>query len=124
MTLPPDPLASLPASFCFPGRSGQLLYDALCEDVDAARLPSAFRWFYRVRPWLPTVVRQLLQKLRNRRLAVDERWYVPRRMLACLEAVGHPMASLWPGGAECAFVVTHDVETQHGVSLIAQIAEQ
>ena len=105
----------------FGGSLGEFLLEQLERDFDQARLSKVFRIFYRLRPFLPITVRQLLQKARNGKAEVPKKWYLPTELLELIEQQSPP-APIWPDNKEFAFVLTHDVETQRGVGLIEQLA--
>jgi hypothetical protein len=106
--------------------SDDVFHDALAADVRAARLPPAFRAYYRLRSFIPLRVRQLLQ--RHRRIDASPRWCYPDRFVAALaesiRAAGGRLTVIhpWPDGAQFAFVLTHDVETADGIGRVEKIA--
>ena len=105
----------------FGGSLGEFLLEQLERDFDEARLSKGFRIFYRLRPFLPIAVRQLLQKARNGKAEVPKKWYLPTDLLELIDQQSPP-DSIWPDNNEFAFVLTHDVETQRGVGLVEQLA--
>lgn len=124
-----DPTERLPARFAFDGPLGDLLLQCLQEDVRAARLSSKFKAYYRLRPWIPIGLRQVLQRGRNRQLEVDPDWYIPTQFAtqftAALQSVtpSRPVIHPWPDDYSMANVLTHDVETQEGVRLVSALAD-
>ena len=56
-------------------------------------------------------------------LPSDGQWYIPEGLNKYLETLDQPLTSPWPEDADYALVLTHDVETQLGFSLIPQLAE-
>lgn len=118
---------SVRCRFLFGEAADEVFRDSLAADVRAARLSQAFRLYYLLRSLIPLPVRQLLQ--RHRRVEASPRWYFPDDFAASLiEHVGamcegiaaiHP----WPDGADFAFVLTHDVETDDGMRNVLRIAD-
>lgn len=98
----------------------------LQRDARQANLSWKYRLYYAARPLVPLGVRHWLQQ-RNRP-PVPSDWYLPTEFVTGLaQRLGdlatpvllvHP----WPHGAEFAFVLTHDVETQAGVDRMLEIA--
>lgn len=105
----------------FGGSLGEFLLEQLKRDFDEAKLSKVFRIFYRLRPFLPIGVRQLLQKARNGKTEVPPKWYLPTKLLELIEQQSSPV-SIWPDNKEFTFVLTHDIETQRGVGLVEQLA--
>jgi peptidoglycan/xylan/chitin deacetylase (PgdA/CDA1 family) len=105
----------------------EVLDDFLLRDIQAARLSSAFRAYYRLRSLIPLPLRQLLQRFRQ--VPATERWCFPDDFVTALSkslqqsAVAVPAIHPWPNGAAFAFVPTHDVETADGMRRIASIAD-
>jgi peptidoglycan/xylan/chitin deacetylase (PgdA/CDA1 family) len=96
------------------------------DDAAGAQLSHAFRTYYRLRPWVPLAVRQLLQ--RNRPVDALPRWYLPSALFAELDAnlsEAGPITMIhpWPDGAEWSLVLTHDVETADGMRNVLRLAE-
>lgn len=127
-----DAIKALCTRFAFDGATGKLLWRHLQEDVVHARLSGRFRWYYRMRPYLPRSVRRLLQRKRNQALPVDPNWHLSKRFSMELKAtlveqfpseatatVVHP----WPAPYQHAIVLTHDVETKHGLQRIDALAK-
>lgn len=116
------------ARFPFPGDLGDLLLEFLQQDADQAKLSVKFKIYYRLRPFIPIFMRQLMQRGRNKNLEVPEDWFLPsefeRRFRAVLEqAPDVQLPHLWPDGYRMSCVLTHDVETSEGVDLIPAVAE-
>lgn len=99
----------------------------ITQDGHMARLSSAFRVYYRLRPLIPVAVRRRLQ--RSRRVEATGRWYFPDAFFALLleelaaEPAAVPIVAPWPDGSRFALTLTHDVETQAGFRSIAKVAE-
>ena len=93
----------------------------LDEDISSARFSRQFRTFYHIRSLLPIAVRQLLQRIRNRRLEPSVDWYLPTQLIERLVAL-HRLTSVWPQRAPYALVLTHDVETKAGIENIDRLA--
>lgn len=99
----------------------------LAIDMRSAQLSPLFRAYYQIRSLIPYAVRQRLQRLRH--VQSTKRWCYPDELMANLTeriaAVGDelPIIHPWPGGAEIAFVLTHDVETADGQRRVAEIAD-
>ncbi len=118
-----------PAStrFAFGGLAGEVLRDHFDRDAQQARLSKKFKLYYRLRPWIPIPLRQLMQRGRNRGMDVAEGWYLPTAFVEDFRAavkrepdrvVIHP----WPDGFQTAVVLTHDVETNVGMGLVDKLA--
>lgn len=110
------------------GAPARAFQEALRADSIAAQLSPAFRVYYRLRSFIPSPVRHLLQRCRAVRHAPD--WYLPREFHVALhDAIaktgdaGVPTIYPWPDGHRFAFVPTHDVETADGWKSIERIAE-
>ena len=113
----------LESLFVFKGELASYLERMLAFDMESAKLSNAFRWFYRVRPFLPISARQIIQKTRSRNLAPSSDWYVSKALVHALESLGEPPDSLWPNRKDYALVLTHDVETHNGFEQIPKLAE-
>ena len=92
------------------------------------QLSSKYWFYYRfLRPVMPIVFRQILQ--RRRKIETTADWYEPTEFIQsladCFESVEENTATIypWPNGCEFAFVLTHDVETSAGMRHIARIAD-
>jgi glycosyltransferase involved in cell wall biosynthesis/peptidoglycan/xylan/chitin deacetylase (PgdA/CDA1 family) len=116
-------LHNLPARFFFNGALDDLLRRSLATDMANARLSTAFRIYYRIRPFMPTGLRKLFQRNRNMRLPSESQWYFPPTLEKYFDTQEKPLESAWPKNADFALVLTHDVETQQGCSLIPQLCE-
>ena len=118
----------IPARFLFNGQIGQLLLKWLIDDAGRARLSRKFRWYYRMRPLIPIVLRQMLQKGRNGSMPVPEDWYLPVQFTAqlrrCLRETPLQQATIhpWPDQNNMACVLTHDVETGEGLKGVLRLA--
>lgn len=99
------------------------LNEAVLADIEAAKLSLMFRMFYRVRPYLPIFLRQMLQRARNSQQELPDDWFMPKLLMAELESLGEELPTLWPNQADYALVLTHDVETGQGMKLIPEIAK-
>lgn len=119
--------SSVSTGFVFPGAVGELLQDHCDRDALQARLTAKFRMYYRLRPWIPVLLRQVLQRARNRANDVEDRWYIPDDFVEDLHAaidrdrdrvVIHP----WPHAYQIASVLTHDVETSQGLQAVDRLA--
>jgi peptidoglycan/xylan/chitin deacetylase (PgdA/CDA1 family) len=124
--------------FAFPGLIGDILRSHFRRDCDAAVLSRAFRAYYYLRPWLPTVVRQVLQRQRNVSLAQSPDWYVPVQFWADLQSAcrqlketqavagvkDEPLTTIhpWPDGCRYAVCLTHDIESSQGLRRVDKIA--
>ncbi len=94
------------------------------------------RLYYMVKPALPRVVIDLLKTL-NSRLADDSfplgwpveksyprfQWEVMRQLLLITGRSSVGFRHIWPEGSKCAFVLTHDIETQDGQAFVREIAD-
>ncbi len=109
---------------------GDLLHGYFMADSANWRLSAKFQLYYRLRRWIPLVLRQRMQQSRNGRLPVGDAWYCQHDFLQAwqqaLEAeladdpalIMHP----WPSGYTHAAIVTHDVETREGVARVDRLA--
>lgn len=118
---------SLTTRFAFDGRVGEVLKDYFQRDAQQARLSKKFKLYYRLRPFVPVSMRQLMQRSRNRDIRVRQNWYLPIEFLNELrEAVqaGPDAATIhpWPDGFHMAASLTHDVETAFGVAYVDRLA--
>ncbi|MEY4568306.1 MAG: Alpha-D-kanosaminyltransferase, partial [Planctomycetota bacterium] len=98
--------------------------DKLCasvqNDIDNAQLSKAHQCFYKLRPYTPSAIRRLLQRIRNRNMEGPTSWYESPEMLQLFEQ--YQPKSIWPDQAEYSLVLTHDVETIEGMRLAPKIA--
>ena len=103
--------------------AADIALDALQQDMLAARLSWQFRLYYQLRPLIPYGLRRFLQQ--RRKVGVDKDWYIPREFFRQLSEVssGIPFRLPWPEDAKFAFVLTHDVEEQAGLSIIPRLAD-
>ena len=126
-TDPPSSPSEMPLRFAFPGRASDLMQQYFHRDAESACLSWKFRMYYRVRPWIPLPVRQLLQRSRNRSIDVANDWFLPTDFTQAFHSTAsrdpdqqviHP----WPDHNQMAVCLTHDVETQTGVGLVDRLA--
>lgn len=120
----------LPVQQLANGPIGELLNELLKDDMDSARLSRQFAAFYRLRPFIPIPIRQLLQRWRTSVVARKEGTadeskrgldvFLPERLLETL--ISLPSHSIWPDQAEFSLVLTHDVETRFGVERMDRLA--
>lgn len=102
------------------------------EDAASAQLSMKFRVYYLLRPLIPIVLRQLLQRKRNTGMDIEPEWYLPKAFIedfrksikSDLESFGdeafiHP----WPNRNRFATVLTHDVETSDGFATVDRLAK-
>jgi glycosyltransferase involved in cell wall biosynthesis/peptidoglycan/xylan/chitin deacetylase (PgdA/CDA1 family) len=101
--------------------SPQTLESSVRNDIANAKLPQSFQCYYRVRPLIPTAMRQWLQKKRNQKLGRQPEWYLPRNLAHSDHA--ETSKSFWPNSHEYSLVLTHDVESAEGMRMIPQLAE-
>lgn len=97
------------------------IHRAIENDIDNAKLSSSYQYFYRIRPLVPTSVRQWLQKRSNKKTSRELDWYFPTQLADYSASVQPP--SIWPNAADFALVLTHDVESADGMRLIPRLAE-
>ncbi len=88
-----------------------------------AKLSAKFKLYYRLRPFIPIPLRQLLQRERNQRIDVPKGWYFPSEFLnafrvAIEKSNSHEVIHPWPDEYQFSVVLTHDVETEEGVKLV------
>jgi peptidoglycan/xylan/chitin deacetylase (PgdA/CDA1 family) len=99
----------------------------LARDAEVARLSLRFRLYYLLaRPLLPLWVRQRLQG--SRRMVVSDEWCFSEAFFdeltnSLLHEPSRPLIHPWPGGADFAFVLTHDVESAEGVRHMLRVAD-
>lgn len=118
--------------FAFDGPLGDVLRAGVIEDSSHWQLSWKFRCYYLVRAWIPTALRQVLQRTRNGQLPVGDEWYCPqafwaRLMQAAAEQRSQLVLHPWPDGYQHAAVLTHDIESADGlprVDKLAQLEEQ
>ena len=113
--------------FAFDGAAGSVLRQYFDWDVAQARLSAKFKLYYKLRPFIPIPIRQMLQRGRNQGFEVPADWYLPTDFVSDFrdalasepDAVAiHP----WPDGFQMSCVLTHDVETKEGLGLVDQLA--
>lgn len=78
------------------------------------------RIYYELKPYLPWKMRMGVRRIAARRLREQRREVWPINPAAGLPPAGWPG---WPGGAEFAFVLTHDVEGPEGLAQCRALAE-
>lgn len=116
--------------FAFDGHLGEVMRSFAQADAANWKLSPKFRCYYRLRPWIPLLLRQILQKSRNRNLPVGDDWYCHQGFLAQFKAaltldrsevcsqIVHP----WPDGFQHAILLTHDIESAAGLTRIDALA--
>lgn len=109
---------------------GDVLRAYFIADSANWQLSPKFQLYYRLRRWIPLMLRQRMQQSRNKSLPVDKTWYCHHEFLRAWEqaleadlandpaCIIHP----WPSGYSHAAIVTHDVETREGVSRVDRLA--
>ena len=116
-----------PNRFAFDGAVGAVLREYSDRDVAQARLSAKFKLYYRLRPFIPIPIRQMLQRGRNQGFDLPDDWFLPSEFVSDFrdaqaaepDAVAiHP----WPDGFQMSSVLTHDVETKEGLALVDQLA--
>lgn len=114
--------------FAFDGPPGEVLAEHFHADQAGAVLSPKFRLYYKLRPCIPIVMRQWLQRGRNQSFETPSDWYLPKRFMADFRSavetspdqnVIHP----WPDDFQMAVSLTHDVETNIGFGLIDELAK-
>ncbi len=120
--------SSLEARFAFGGAVDGVLRDHYLRDAASAYLSAKFKLYYRLRPFIPIPLRQLLQRGRNQGIDVPANWYLPTEFLqdfrAAIALAPNTLAiDPWPDRYKMAGVLTHDVETSVGVSLVDKLAQ-
>jgi glycosyltransferase involved in cell wall biosynthesis/peptidoglycan/xylan/chitin deacetylase (PgdA/CDA1 family) len=90
------------------------------HDIDNAVLSKAHQYFYKLRPLIPSSMRRLLQRIRNRNIETPNAWYEVPEMIELFAS--YEAKSIWPDQAEYSLVLTHDVETLEGMRLAPKIA--
>lgn len=108
------------------GRAREVFARYLARDATAAQLSWSYRVYYLLaRPLLPLSVRQWMQG--GRHIPANERWCFPDefvdRLADELKSQTPPVIHPWPGAAEFALVLTHDVETAEGVRHMLRVAD-
>ena len=119
-------------SFAFGRSAHDVMERYFLEDAEGARLSLKFRVYYFLRPLIPIMLRQLLQRKRNTGMDIDSEWYLPKAFIedfrksihSDLDAFGdetfvHP----WPNHNRFAAVLTHDVETSDGFATVDRLAK-
>lgn len=130
----------IPTKFAFNGAVGQVLQKHLQTDFNSARLSLRFRLYYLLRSFIPTALRQHLQRTRNSALRHADDWYIQSEFIeelkaACQQDEGnsktsripnpHAESVVHPWPAHCGFAVclTHDIETAEGLKRVSKIAD-
>ncbi|MCA9263207.1 MAG: hypothetical protein KDA60_05140 [Planctomycetales bacterium] len=87
----------------------------------------AFRIYYRLRPFLPIIMRQWMQRMRGGQIDVPDDWYLPHEVQTelgrSLFGKSIPLIHPWPDGHQAAWVLTHDVETADGMKRLLNLAD-
>lgn len=120
----------LETRFAFSGRLGDLLKEHFIADASNWHLSPKFQLYYRLRRWIPLVLRQRMQQNRNRSLPVGDAWYCQhdflqawqRALEAELRDDPAPIIHPWPSGHSHAAIVTHDIESREGVARVDRLA--
>lgn len=113
----------LETQFLFDGEFASSLSQWLDDDMKGAQLSKQFELFYHVRSYLPIFARQLLQRVRNRRVSPAADWYLPPGLLEHLAGQSNLSHPVWPNNMPYSLVLTHDVETKAGVEKIDRLAK-
>lgn len=121
---------ALETHFAFSGRLGNLLEEYFTADSANWHLSPKFRLYYRLRRWIPLVLRQRMQQSRNRSLPVSDAWYCQHEFLqawqqalaAELSDDPAPVIHPWPSAYSHAAIVTHDIESREGVTRVDSLA--
>lgn len=122
-----QPNKSSSTRFAFGGTIGEVLRDHFHRDAQEARLSTKFKLYYRLRPFVPLIIRHRLQREYNQGIDAPDCWYRPSEFVADLRRaidlepdtrVIHP----WPDGFAMASVLTHDVETAEGAARVDRLA--
>ena len=121
-----DTLFSTTSFVCNDHRVVDCFRNALEKDQSDAKLSTVFRYYYRVRRFMPIFVRQILQRSRNKSFDLPNDWYIPRDFIRSLsQSIGSEPIDIvhpWPGGKQFAVVLSHDVETLQGMKNIDKMA--
>jgi peptidoglycan/xylan/chitin deacetylase (PgdA/CDA1 family) len=102
--------------------------EALLHDQQSARLSTLMRRYYQLRPLVPIAARRFLQG-RKGNAVYPTRPFFPDDFQAALSASlaahpeGTPLIHPWPDGADWAFVLTHDVESEAGLAHALRLAD-
>jgi peptidoglycan/xylan/chitin deacetylase (PgdA/CDA1 family) len=117
----------LSTRFAFDDKPGDVLREYFLRDMAQAKLSAKFKLYYRLRPYIPIPLRQLLQRERNQRIEIPKDWYLPLDFLrAFREAVSRSEEEIaihpWPDDYQFSTCLTHDVETKQGVGLVDRLA--
>lgn len=117
----------LATRFAFDGEPGEVMREFFLRDMAQAKLSAKFKLYYRLRPFIPIPLRQLLQRERNQRIDVPKGWYFPSEFLnafrvAIEKSNSHEVIHPWPDEYQFSVVLTHDVETEDGVKLVSDLA--
>lgn len=117
----------LPTRFAFGGELGDVMRDFFLRDMAQAKLSAKFKLYYRLRPYIPIPLRQLLQRERNQRIDVPAGWYLPSEFVQAFRAAietapSHQAIHPWPDDYQISVSLTHDVETEQGVKLVNNLA--
>ncbi|XZE17905.1 polysaccharide deacetylase family protein [Pirellulaceae bacterium SH449] len=120
-------LDELATRFAFDGELGRMMRDFFLRDMAHAKLSAKFKLYYRLRPFIPVPLRQLLQRERNQRIEAPDGWYLPTEFVEAFRATienGNQRYAIhpWPDDYHFAVVLTHDVETKYGVELVDRLA--
>lgn len=119
----PAPIRIVPP---FPSIDGGMVMKYLLEDGLTMRFSWKKRAYYDlVRPFLPVALRQRIQKayaadIRCRPDFIDDG--LVRQVLE-RGRTGTPPEGVYPGGARCAVVLTHDVETGTGLAAVPTVID-
>lgn len=118
--------------FAFDGPLAKVFRAHCIRDMVAAKLSRSFQIYYRLRPFIPRPLRQMLQRSRNQSMDVGERWYEPGEFLQDFaetlqqsdpQQLQQRLIHPWPKGKRFAISLTHDVETAGGLKHIDALAK-
>jgi peptidoglycan/xylan/chitin deacetylase (PgdA/CDA1 family) len=117
----------LATRFAFDGELGDVMRDFFLRDMAQAKLSAKFKLYYRLRPYIPIPLRQLLQRERNQRIDVPKGWYLPTEFVqsfrdAIQKSTAYHAIHPWPDDYQLSVSLTHDVETEQGVKLVSNLA--
>ncbi len=103
---------------------------------DHWKISPLLRLYYRLKPLIPRPVIRVLRRIQSRRCRekstncwptdpryVAFQWEVLQQLLLIRRESSITYRSFWPEGGRFAFILTHDVETARGQSMVREIAD-
>jgi hypothetical protein len=104
--------------------------------LDHWQLSPARRWYYKLKPFVPRTLTRFLRRVHSSSARgshhlgwpIEDRYArfqgeVMRQLLIVTGQRSIGYRPFWPDGQRCAFVITHDIETEEGQAYVRAVAD-